>query len=242
MTEKIAIITGAGRGLGRALALGLADFGALPILIGRNQSDIQDTKNEIEKHFGLQAVEYIVDLSNLQDIPEICDEIIKRYQGIDYLINNAAGWTQGSLDDLSDKEISDQINVTITASLLLAKHLKSALKNKENSHIVNIVSMGGLPNAKLGDASVAFYTSKYGQVGLGDMLRQEMQFDDIRVSNILPGGILSEASYFDDWEQIKTDHGSARMSVRDVVDAVTFVLSRSPLCSIDTLVISDRDR
>ena len=243
MTKKVAIITGAGRGLGKGLALGLAEFGMHSVLLGRNGLELEETRGEIKRRFSVDSDVYEVDLSDVKSTIETSLAIAEKYPEIHCLVNNAAGWTQGSLDELTDLEISNQIHVTVTANILLAKHLKQSLKSAENPHVINIISTAGLSNAKLSvGGSVAFYAAKYAQAGLGDVLRQEFKFDDIRVCNVFPGGILSQRSYFDSWQDLQKECGSDRMSIKDIVNAVTFALSSSPLCAIDTIVISDRSK
>ncbi|MDP9196561.1 MAG: SDR family oxidoreductase [Pseudomonadota bacterium] len=208
MTQKKAVITGAGRGLGRALALGLAEAGFLPLLIGRSPADLQQTADLVRQHYNVAAGVCGADLSAPDQIAKACRDILQDHSSIDVLVNNAAGWTEGPLENLTDTQIADQISVTITAGILLAKHLKPVLKKTATgAHVINIVSMGGLPNAALVDGSVAFYASKYGQAGMGDILRQELKVDGISVCNILPTGILGDSTWFDDSASLREKHG-----------------------------------
>ncbi|MBM3519448.1 MAG: SDR family NAD(P)-dependent oxidoreductase [Alphaproteobacteria bacterium] len=233
---KRVFITGAGRGLGAALAVILADAGARLILTGRNAENLAVTAEAIRLRCGQRPETVALDLSDAGEVTRLAKRFRDQGEPIDILINNGAQWLPGRMDAHDALAISATIAGAVTGTLLLTRGLLPLLEASGCGDILNIVSISGLPNAGLGEASVAFYAAKHAQTGLTNGLRQELKGRSVRVSGIYPPSIddispLDAAAW-----QAERPKGSAVCN-RDVVEAALFMLSRPRHMALASVVI-----
>jgi short-subunit dehydrogenase len=221
--NKHVLITGAGRGLGAALAIIMADHGAKVTLAGRNTEQLEAVAMAIQNRTSTKPNTYMLDLSDLEAVARFT-----RFwrTPLDILINNAAMWLSGALDDHDDETITRTITANVTGTLLLTRGLLPQLKTSSAPDIVNIVSISGLPNVPLQGASVAFVASKYGQAGMTDALRQELRGTGIRITAVYPP-MIEDISPLDETAWTTRPDGKSWVTNKDVVDAVVSALGRA---------------
>lgn len=233
LKNKSIVITGAGRSLGAALAIVLADEGANPILLGRTPENLLSTAKAIEKRTGQRPSTIHADMADTASVEKAAQEILEQTR-VDILINNAAFWSAGKIEDVSGSDIFQTVNSMLTGMILLTKRLLPSLL-KSDSDIVNIVSMSGLPNAPLYGASSTFLAAKHGQTGFTDGLRQELKRTSVRVIGVYPP-LIDDISPLDDmWNEPRTKEKS--ISNRDVVESVIFALTRPRNCTLSAIVL-----
>jgi 3-oxoacyl-[acyl-carrier protein] reductase len=188
---KVALITGAGRGIGKALALGFAREGAAIVAVSRTLSEIEETAREAKK-FGREAVAIPADVSQIPDVHRISDEIAGRFGRLNVLVNNAALRMNqlGKKDsytipftELTVEDWDSAIAVNLRGPFLCIKKLLPLMRNGSAS-IINI-SAGG---AKRGMAGRSVYcASKFGLEGMTQSLAIEFQAFNIAVNSLSPG-------------------------------------------------------
>jgi NADP-dependent 3-hydroxy acid dehydrogenase YdfG len=233
LKDKRIVITGAGRGLGAALAIVLADEGATLILLGRTPENLQTTATVIEKRTGKHPLTVHADMANTDSIEKAAQDILEHTQ-VNILINNAAFWLAGKMGEVSSPDIFQTVNSMLTGTILLTKNLLPSLL-KGDSDIVNVVSISGLPNVGLYGASSTFLGAKHGQAGFTDGLRQELKGTSVRVMGIYPP-LIDDISPLDEtWKEARTKEQS--ISNRDVVEAILFALTRPRNCTLSTLIL-----
>ncbi len=186
---KHVFITGAGRGLGSAFAVILADMGAHVTLAGRNPENLYSLAESIRLRCGTKPQTVVLDMSDVSEVTTFAKTWRDENRPLDILINNAATWLSGPMDSHDALSISQTITANVIGTLLLTRGLLPLLKKSNAADIVNMVSISGMENVPLQGASVAYIASKHGQTGMTDALRQELRGTGVRITAIYPPNI-----------------------------------------------------
>lgn len=184
LTGKVAIVTGAGRNIGRAIALALADGGASIVVNARsNRAEADAVAHEIAKSGG-KALIHIGDVADAADVQAMADAAVKHFGRLDILVNNAALRREKSFADMSYAEWREILDVTLDGAFHCTKACLPALRKSGAGAIVNI---GGL-SAHTGAANRAHVvTAKAGIVGFTRALAHDLASAGITVNCVVPG-------------------------------------------------------
>lgn len=191
LIDKNAIVTGAGRGIGRAIAIGLAEVGANVGIVARTKSELQETANMIEKH-GRQAVPISFDLTNIEGIQPLVKTFSDKLGGIDILVNNAGiNIPQDSLEVTTDTW--DKImDINLKASFFMAQAtVKEMIRQGRGGRIINISSQTGSVALR---KRAAYCASKAGLNLVTKVLAQDWAKYGILVNAVSPTFIETELS------------------------------------------------
>ncbi|ESO01126.1 hypothetical protein HELRODRAFT_175156 [Helobdella robusta] len=170
VTDEIALVTGAGSGIGRLIAIELSKRGCILLLLDINPVSLEETASIIRNSKG-KSYKYVCDLSIRQNIHDTMAKIAKDIGDVDILINNAGIVTGKSILDASDEEIEKTLDINLMAHFWLIRSVLPSMLARNHGHIVTIASVAGLAGInKMTDYSA----SKFGAVGLDDSLRQEI--------------------------------------------------------------------
>ena len=183
LKNKVVIITGASRGIGKSIAKGFFDNNCKVALISRNKKDLIDTKNIIgAKSNNIQL--FPCDISNFSDVQNVIDKVIKYYGNIDILINNAGITKDNLILRMKEEDWDTVVDVNLKGCFNTVKAVvKQMIRNKKGS-IINISSVIGL----IGNAGQTNYAaSKAGIFGLTKSLAKELGSRNITVNAIAPG-------------------------------------------------------
>ena len=228
---KLAVVTGAGRGIGRAIAQALADCGAHVVLAARTLEEIKSAANKIASGGG-KATAIRTDVADETSVEQLFAEVRKIGQ-LDVLINCAGIGRFGALKDFSSKDFDDVMAVNLRGTFLCCKEATRIMAEQKNGFIINIssvVGFKGYPN------QAAYTASKHGVVGLTKSLAVEAQEYNVRVSVILPGGVDTELA-----GQARPDlDRSIMMQPGDIAQTVLFLLSLSDRAHVDEIYIRRR--
>src|SRR5262245_59418896 len=186
---KLALVTGAGQGLGRAIAQELATHGAHVVVAELNRQTADETAQLIRESGGLAEPE-ITDVTNEESVRRTVEAILARQNRIDILVNNAGiGQTVQPLIELSREEFDRVLAVNLTGTFLCSKWVGRAMARRESGTIVNISSLNGFAAAPL----VASYNAaKAGVISLTQTLALELAPYGIRVNAVAPGPVYTE--------------------------------------------------
>lgn len=195
---KVALVTGASKGIGEAMARGLAEFGARVVVNSRNQAAV-DVVAEAFKKDGLEATGIAANMSSVEEIHALVDKAVDAYGGIDIVINNAAANPVfGPIQDTDETAFDKIIDVNLKGPFELCKKVYPILKQRGGGSIIHISSVGGLRP----ESGIAIYSvSKAAIISLTQAMAQDWGADNIRVNAICPGLIktkFSEALWNDD--------------------------------------------
>jgi NADP-dependent 3-hydroxy acid dehydrogenase YdfG len=231
------IVTGAARGLGAALALGLSDAGCNVILCGRSLDALAVTAGHIETRTGRRPQSFVLDLAEVASVEAAAQEITTRFPVIDILINNGAAWLGYHETPYEAAEVSSVINSALTGTFLLTQALLPALQKSARPDVVTIGSISGLLNVNLYTTSVPFYAAKHGQAALADGLRQMFLGTPIRSICIHPPWIQDISPLDEEWNAVPSRSKAERVTNRDILEAVIYAATRPRHVTVASLII-----
>lgn len=185
---KVAIITGANRGLGKAIAKKFASEGAMTVLVGRKEPELVAARDEILAAGG-KADYRIANLTDPTQVQEMVDSVVKQHETIDILVNNAGISKEIKLMEMPLETWHEIINVNLNSVAIVTKAVLPVMAEHKSGNIVNISSaaaLRGLPG------SCAYAASKAGVLCLSQALGDELRPLGIRVNAICPGPIDTE--------------------------------------------------
>jgi short-subunit dehydrogenase len=223
---KRIFITGAGRGLGAAMAVVFQDMGAEVTISGRNRENLFSLAESMRLRTGRKPECVPLDLSDVSEVTTFAKSWRDEGRELDILINNAATWLSGPMDSHDALSIVQTITANVTGTLLLTRGLLSLLKKSPAADIVNIVSISGMANVPLQGASVAYNASKHGQTGFTDGLRQELRGTGIRITSVYPPNI-DDISPLDSAAWNAEREATSWLTNKDMVGTVIGALSRA---------------
>ena len=187
-TDKVALVSGAGRGIGREIALELAKAGCTVICVSRNESSCGSVAEEI-RACGGKAESFAFDVSDSGQVKEKCAQILKKYGAVDILVNNAGITRDNLLMRMSDEEWNAVISTNLSSCFYLSRNLVRAMMGKRWGRIINISSVSGIA----GNAGQANYSAaKAGIIGFTKTLARELAARNITANAVAPGFIETD--------------------------------------------------
>ena len=222
-TDKTAIVTGAGSGIGKAIALELASRGCDVAVCGRRLEPVQATAAEITA-LGRRAYAASADVSNGESVTAFVADVLKAFGHIDILVNNAGLTRDNLLIRMSEEEWDAVLGTNLKGAFLFAKAVARPMMKQRSGAIVNISSVVGL----IGNPGQCNYAaSKAGLIALTQSLAKELASRNIRVNAVAPGFIVSQMT-----DALPDDLKSAMLAqipagrfgqVSDIAKAVAFL-------------------
>lgn len=219
--NQTAVITGAGRGIGQAVAVSLAELGARVVLAARSRSELEDTARQIGA--GMVAP---TDIRKKEEIVRLFEQA----GPVDILVNAAGIGIMGRVVDFREEDYEATLDTNLRGIFLTCRHVLPSMIERRTGHIVNIASIAG----KVGTANRAVYcASKFGVVGFSQALAEEVREHGVRVSVVCPG---STDTAFSD----SRPAGSAierMLTPRDVAHAIRMIVTQEPNSFISEIVM-----
>jgi NAD(P)-dependent dehydrogenase (short-subunit alcohol dehydrogenase family) len=229
LQDKVALVTGSGRGIGRSISKALANAGAQVVVCSRTAAEIEKVVWEISKKNG-KAIAVPADVANEGEVVSMFELVEDRFGKIDILVNNAGIGRFGSVADFEVRQFDELMAVNLRGTFLCCRQALKLMIPQKNGYIINISSVVGIKGYP---KQAAYTASKHGIMGFTKSLAVEAQEHNIRVSAILPGGVDTELlrKARDDIET------STMMHPDDIAHAVIFLLSLSERAAIDQIYI-----
>ncbi|MFS8806801.1 SDR family oxidoreductase [Synechococcus sp. R6-10] len=213
-----ALITGASRGIGRAVALALARQGIAVALVARSQPDLLAVQAQIQDQGGKAAV-FPMDLADLAALPQQLQALLDRFGVCDVLVNNAGMAHVGPLVTLPLSDWQRVIDLNLTAAFLCAQAVLPGMRRQRCGTIVNVISIAGkraFPNWG------AYCASKFGLMGFSQALAEEERQHGIRVTSLCPGAV--DTSLWDTGTVGVNFDRSKMLSPEWVADLITYIV------------------
>jgi NAD(P)-dependent dehydrogenase (short-subunit alcohol dehydrogenase family) len=194
LKDRVAIVTGGGKGIGKAIAIAFANEGATVVIAGRTVADLEETCREIEGK-GRKARFFQTDVSKEEQVINLVAQTLRTFGRVDILVNNTG--ISGPTSKVVDMDLgqwNETIAIDLTGSMLCAREVLKDMLPRQSGTIINIVSEGG----RAGDGRAgypmrsAYCASKMGQIGLTETLAVEVGEHNIRVNAVSPGPIQGE--------------------------------------------------
>ncbi|MFS8858178.1 SDR family oxidoreductase [Synechococcus sp. H55.7] len=213
-----ALITGASRGIGKAVALRLAEEGIAVALVARSHPDLLAVQAEIQAKGGKAEV-FPIDLADLPALPQQLQALLDRFGGCDVLVNNAGVAYVGPLANVALSDWQRVIDLNLTAAFLCAQAVLPAMRRQRFGVIVNVVSIAGkraFPNWG------AYCASKFGLLGFSQALAEEERQHGIRVTSLCPGAVDTPLW---DTDTVQVDFDRSKMlSPEWVADLIAYLV------------------
>jgi len=191
LSQKIAVVTGGGSGIGAAIAAKLAALGAITIICGRKRDPLQKTARTISAN-GVQCEPAICDVTDWSSVDALAARVRDNFGRLDVLVNNAGvGGYNGPLHDMPLEQWETIMNTNLRGVFYTLRALAPLMIASGGGHVINISSLAGknpLPSA------AAYGASKWGLNGLSYSVAEELRGHNIRVSVICPGSTHTEFS------------------------------------------------
>lgn len=230
--RKIAVITGASRGIGKAVAYGLAEKGYKTILIARNKDKMQEISDQINDKFGIMSDIHALDLSDFDKVTKLFENIIADYKRIDVLVNNAAAFIKGSFE-ADIESYKKALDVNLVSPYTILKTVLPFFKEQKSGYIFNVASRAG----KIGFPTSASYVStKFGLVGLSESVYREMADYGVKVTSLCPSYVNTDMA-----QETGTNTPTDEMiQPDDIMKTIDWLLGMSKAVSVKEVVIECR--
>lgn len=213
--DKIAIVTGGGTGIGKAISLALADEGATVVMAARNLSRLEQAAKDIQSRGG-KARAMQADISDHEQVKRMMAETVKDFGQVDVLVNNAARGTFNNADvvDMKLDEWHDCLATNLTGIMLCSREALKYMIPRKSGSIINISSVAGISGVP---KESPYAASKWGVIGLTETLAIEAGRFGIRVNCISPGATRTQE--FEDW--VKVSAADAGISYEEMMSKIT---------------------
>ena len=219
LSSQVAVVTGAGRGIGAAIATKLSAMGACTILCGRTPSALEKTAAAIQQSGGQSAV-VECDLTDLRSVEALAGRVSRDFKRLDILVNNAGiRGKQGPLQELPPDGWDGILNTNLRGVYYTIRAFAPLMIRAGKGHIVNISSLAGknpIPNG------AAYSASKWGLNGLSYSVAEELRVYNIRVSVVCPGSVHTEFNPHTGKDAEKM------LQPEDVAYAVAMIVTQAP--------------
>ena len=225
---QVAVVTGAGRGIGAGIARKLAALGATTVLLGRTREHLQSTANAIAELDGkAQVLE--CDVMDLRSVESAAQEVDGSLGRVDILVNNAGiGGFGGPLHSLPPEQWDKILNTNLRGVYYSIRSFAPIMMRASSGHIVNISSLAGknpLPNG------AAYAASKWGLNGLSYSVAEELRSFNIRVSVVCPGSTNTDLSPH------QGKNAAKMLQPDDVAHAVSMIVTQAPQSFISEVLL-----
>ncbi|CAM3724379.1 3-ketoacyl-ACP reductase [Mucilaginibacter galii] len=185
---KTALITGAGKGIGKALAIALAKEGVNVGLLARTTTDLEELASQLQE-FNVKIAITTADVADMEAVNAAVKQLQTELGFIDILVNNAGVAYFGGFLDLEPVKFEQTIQVNLLGVYYVTRALLPAMIEHKTGDIINISSTAGQRGAAV---TSAYSASKFGLIGLSDSLMQEVRKHNIRVSTLTPSTVATE--------------------------------------------------
>ena len=189
LTGRVALITGGSKGLGEAMAAGLASAGADVVIVSRHLDEAQATAQRILNLYGKNAIGLCADVTSTGDVDEMAAAAVAQMGRVDVLINSAGINIRGPIDQVTPEQFREVLDINVTGSWLCARALLPGMKERRWGRIINLASALGL----VGMANRTPYTASKGAVvQMTRALSMEVAQNGVTVNAICPGPFLTD--------------------------------------------------
>ena len=229
LSKNIVVITGAGSGLGAALAKKYSGLGYYICLLGRTKSKLEETAKTLSNGYSI----YEVDVSSKQMVAQIIQTIQDEFGSIQLLINNAGVGYFDYAENLSEDSVHQMIDINLKGTIFCTQEVLKGMKERNEGTIVNIVSTAG----KEGKVTESVYSaSKFGVKGFTESLALELNETSINVCAVYMGGMRTEF-----WDGIFSEERTKNlMDPNDIADIIMDNIKPRKLLTVTEVVIKNK--
>ncbi|WP_316791954.1 SDR family oxidoreductase [Pedobacter frigoris] len=222
-----AIVTGATRGIGKAIAVKLAETGYNLALCSRNVDELEQVAQDL-KHTNARIFTHRADCSIKTEVYDFCNAVQQEFESIDVLVNNAGIYLPGLLLDEADDQFEKQINLNLNAVYYLSKFFGKMMREQQKGHIFNICSIA---SKQIVENAGSYSVTKAALLSLNHVFREELSKYNVKVTAILPGSTLTSS-----WEGTAIPH-ERFVQPDDIAKTIHTILNLSSGVNVDEVTI-----
>jgi NAD(P)-dependent dehydrogenase (short-subunit alcohol dehydrogenase family) len=232
ISDKVAVVTGGGRGIGRAIALAFSREGAKVAVWARTEEQVAAVAGEILEAGGV-AAHYVVDVADEKTVAEAVERVEAELGQIDILVNNAAEMRLASVTGTTTAIWDRLMRSNARGPFVCCRAVLPGMMERRRGRIINIGSLAGRRGY---EAQAAYCASKHALVGFSKALAIEAQPYGIHVNMVSPGGVVTELS-----RELRESRGAENptdwMTAEEVADAVLYIVNQEGAAVTDELVL-----
>ncbi len=221
------VISGASRGIGKAIALRLAQKKCKIAILARNEEELRQVGEEMEA-IGAEVFAFACDITKENLVKNVADIILTQFGTPTILINNAGVGKFRQMADISEEEYDNMMNVNVKGSFLLTKYFLPAMQKAQQGHIITIAS--DVSKRTFFSGSI-YCATKYAQDAMFSALRKEVRKDNIKVSMVYPGMVNTH------FEGNNPIYRPDKLHADDIAQAVEYIISTPKNVVIDEITI-----
>lgn len=235
LKNKVVLITGASRGIGRVIALEFAKRGAIVVAAARNIGELQSLQKEIEQMKETCLISQC-DVAKKNEVDAMMETAFTKFERIDILVNNAGMGIYGFVHEISEADFDTMVNTNFKGVFLCTKAVLPFMMNQQSGHIITVSSVAG---KRIFEKMAVYCGTKFALDGFCKTLAKEVKPYNIRVSQIYPG---MTNSHFRDGMKSRppySEEQKARMiQNKDIAQGIIFIAEQEPTSMIDELEIT----
>lgn len=223
------VITGATKGIGKAIAVKFASQGYNIAACARNKADLNLLKNELTAlNPGIKVYVFQTDISKKQEVLQFADEVVKAMGQVDVLVNNGGIFLPGKTSEENEGVLEKLMETNLYSAYHLTRALLPFMKNSSKAHIFNMCSIASFMAYPDGGS---YSISKFALLGFTKVLREEMKVKNIKVTAIMPG-----ATWSDSWAGVDLPH-ERLLEAADIADSIWAAYSLSKSAVVEEIII-----
>jgi sepiapterin reductase len=233
--RHIILVTGAGKGIGRAIAIAFAqaamhnpDFEPLLVLSSRTPEDLESVSLECRAEGALTDT-VVADLANIGEVRRLAGHILERYGTIDCLVNNAGVGRFKPLAEMNEDDFDYTMGTNLKGTFFLTQALFAAMERKRSGHIFFITSVAA---EKAFKHSSIYCMSKFGQKGLVETMRLYARECNVRITDVMPGAVYTPM-----WGEVSEDFKTLMMMPEDIAAPIVQAYLQPSRTSVEEIVL-----
>jgi len=232
---QVAVVTGAGRGIGRAAAMALSSAGADVVLAARSAEGLRETA-EIVRAAGRRALVVPTDVTDRSAVLRMADAALTELGRVDVLVNVAGGWAgRAPFVEMDVEEIARMADVDVKGTFFVTHALLPTMIRQGRGTIVGIGAVEVVPGR---EEVVAYAAVKSALVAFHRGLREEVRRHGVRVGIVYPGLTANDLEYSPPLEALPNENGRPRLALRDVAEAILYIASAPPYAAVEDISLA----